>query len=349
MKNHKRFEELIQGYLDNALSNKERQDLENHLKFCKMCEEKLRSKEKLLQKLRSTKEEIQCPDYLVDNILRNTTQKETPVIIRSYKIRWRYLAVSAAAVLIVVSTVLLNIEDNKQIFTTKGIEEIQEKEAVDEVEISVSTDISLDKKKIEREEEKGLTMRSISKEPSVPKFYPSEQKKDFAESEKTSEITLSEDKREFAAFDESHEKMPPALSKATEVQPSAAIKRERSGESLTFEAETVRKIGEIPPAVPGGVPAFKIISEEDFKETRFVFPEEGSVVGKDFEIVLILENPEEKIEITLDGEKIVDYTREKDSNIIFIGSDSLPPLEEGLHFLSIVATKEKNITFYKEG
>jgi hypothetical protein len=348
MINHKRFEELIQGYVDNALSNKERLDLENHLKSCKMCEEKLRSKEKLLQKLRSTKEEIQCPDYLIDNILRNTTQKETPVIVRSYKIRWKYLATSAAAVLIVISTVLLNIEDKKQILTTKGIEEIQEKEAVDEVEISGSTSIPLDKKKIEREEEKEPTMRSISKEPSAPKFVPLEQKKDFAKSEKPSEISLSEDIREFATPEESYEKMP-TLSKVTEAQTPDAIKRERSRESLSFESEPVRKIGEIPPAVPGGVPAFIVISEEDFKETRFVFPEEGSVVGKDFEIVLILENPEEKIEITLDGEKIVDYTREKDSNVIFIGSDSIPPLEEGLHYLSLATKEEKSITFYKEG
>ncbi len=348
MKNHKRFEELIQGYVDNALSNKERQDLENHLKSCKMCEEKLKAKEKLLQKLRSTKEEIQCPDYLIDNILKNTTRKETPVIIRSYKIRWRYLAVSAAAVLIVISTVLLNIEDNKQIFTKKGIKEIQEKEAVEETEISEITDISLDKKKVEGKEEKKPIMRSISKETSTPKISSFEKKKDFAASERPSETPLSEDMREFAESEESHDKML-TLSKATKALPSATIKRERSGESLTFEPKTDREIGKIPPALPGGIPAFKVISEEDFKETRFVFPEEGSVVGKDFEIVLILENPTEKIEIILDGEKIVNYTREKDSNVIFIGSDSIPPLEEGLHYLSLETKEEKSITFYKEG
>jgi hypothetical protein len=348
MKNHKRFEELIQGYVDNALSNKERLDLENHLKSCKMCEEKLKAKEKLLQKLRSTKEEIQCPDYVIDNILKNTTQKETPAIIRSYKIRWRYLAVSAAAVLIVVSTVLLNIEDSKKIFTTKGSEEIQKKEAVDEVEILKSKDTSLDKKEVEKEEEKKLTMKSISKEPDAPKISSPEKKKDFAASEKPSDITSSEDIREFTASEEAYEKMP-MLSKAPKALPSAAIKSDRSGESLTFEPETGIEIGEIPPAIPGGIPAFMAISEENFKETRFVFPEEGSVVGKDFEIVLILENPEEKIEITLDGEKIVNYTREKDSNVIFIGSDSIPPLEEGLHYLSLSTKEEKSITFYKEG
>ena len=78
-------------------------------------------------------------------------------------------------------------------------------------------------------------------------------------------------------------------------------------------------------------------------------PEEGSVVGEDFEIVLILKNPAEKIEISLDGEKITNYKKTIDSNIIFIGSDSFPALEEGLHFLSVFTTKEESLTFYKEG
>ncbi len=348
MKKHKRFEELIQGYVDNGLSNKERQDLENHLKSCKMCEEKLKIKEKLLKKLRSTREEIQCPDYLIENILKNTTQKETPVIISSSKIRWRYLAVSAAAALIIVSTVLLNIENSNRILTTKKPQEIREQIPLEEVEISKSEEISLDKKKVEWKEEEKSIMKSASKEPSAPKISLPEEKTDFAASEKPSETPLSEDMREFAASEESSEKTP-TLSKATKAPTSAIIKRDRSEESLTFEPEEGIETGKIPPAIPGGVPAYKIISEENFKETRFVFPEEGSVVGKDFEIVLILENPTETIEISLDGEKIVNYTREKDSNVIFIGSDSIPPLEEGLHYLSLATKEEKSITFYKEG
>ena len=60
MKNHKRFEELIQGYADNALSNKERRKLKAHLKSCKECAKKLKERKKLSEKLRSSKEEIQC-------------------------------------------------------------------------------------------------------------------------------------------------------------------------------------------------------------------------------------------------------------------------------------------------
>jgi hypothetical protein len=348
MKNHKRFEELIQGYVDNALSNKERQDLENHLKSCKMCEEKLKERKNLLKKLRSGREEISCPDYLINNILKNTTQKEAPVIISSSKIRWRYLAVSAAAVLIIVSTVLLNIEDSKQIMTTKGIEEIQKKEAVEEVKISRSTELSSDKKKAEEIRDEKATIKFGTEASKVPQAPLLEKKVDFAATEKLKGATLSEDMSDFAEAEEIQKKAP-ILSKAAKAPPSGTIKREQIKETRAFAPGAKTETESVSPQVFEHALLGEGISIRLFEETRFVFPEEGSVVGKDFEIVLILEDPKEAFEIRLDGEKITNYTKDKDSNVIFIGSDSIPPLEEGLHYLSLPTKEEKSITFYKEG
>ncbi len=326
MKNHKRFEELIQGYLDNALDNKERRDLEKHLKSCEKCKEELKRKETLLQKLRLTKEEIQCPDYLIDNILKNTTQEEVPVIISSAKIRWRYLAVSAAAVLIIVSTVLLNIDNDNLTLTTKKPQEIQKTETLDEIEVLKSAEKSLDKEKVEEVGDARPVVESRLKEAKVPRTSLPVAKKDFVEGEKIQKFS-----KELAA------------PKGKTTMDFSQSEETYSLEPPNFKIERLSsKISES--ALAGG-----IISEEDFKETRFVFPEEGSVVGKDFEIVFILEDPDEAVEISLDGEKITNYTKDEDSNVIFIGSDSIPPLEEGLHYLSLSTKGEKNITFYKEG
>ncbi len=326
MKNHKRFEELIQGYLDNALDNKERRDLENHLKSCEKCKEELKRKEKLLQKLRLTREEIQYPDYLIDNILKKTTQKEAPVIISSSKIRWRYLAVSAAAVLIIFSTVLLKIEYDNLTLITKKPKEIKKIETLDEIEALKSAEKFLDKEKVEEVSDGRPVVESGLEETKVPRASLSVAKKDFVEGEKIQKSAKE--------VDAPKGKIAMDFSQSEEIYPS---------EPSDFKIE--RAFSEVSEsALAGG-----IISEEDFKETRFVFPEEGSVVGKDFEIVLILEDPDEAIEISLDGEKIVNYTKGEESNVIFIGSDSIPPLEEGLHYLSLSAKGEKNITFYKEG
>jgi hypothetical protein len=348
MKNHKRFEELIQGYVDNVLSDKERQDFEEHLKSCKMCEEKLKIREKLLEKLRSGKEEIQCPDKLIDNILKRTSQKEAPTIISSTIIRWKYLAVSAAAAVVIFSTVLLNLENNEQLLTPIEIKEPRGKGFPAEVEISKSKEISLDKEKVKsiKAEESDISLRS--EKPSAPKASLPEKKADFATAEKLKGDTFSADITEFVEDEELQEKTL-MLSKAAKSPPSTAIKRDRIKEIPAFKTKKDIEIESISPkALEYGILG-EGISMSVTEETRFVFPEEGSVVGKDFEIVLILENPKEKIEITLDGEKIVDYTIEEDSNIIFIGSDSLPPLEAGLHYISLTTKEEKSITFYKEG
>jgi hypothetical protein len=326
MKNHKRFEELIQGYLDNALDSKERRDLEKHLKSCEKCREELKRKETLLQKLRLTKEEIRCPDYLIDNILKNTTQKEAPVIISSSKIRWKYLAVSAAAVLIIVSTVLINIEYDNSNLITKRPREMQKIENLDKIEVLKSAEKFLDEEKVKEVSDGRPVAESRLEEAKVPRTPLPVAKKDFVEREK-----VQKSSKELAA------------PKGKITMDFSQIEETYSLES--YDSKTERSFSEVSEsALAGG-----IISQEDFKETRFVFPEEGSVVGEDFEIVLILEDPDEAIEISLDGEKIANYTKDKDSNVIFIGSDSIPPLEEGLHYLSLSAKGEKNITFYKEG
>jgi hypothetical protein len=331
MKNHKNFEELIQGYVDGALDDKELKELEEHLKSCKTCAKKLEEREKLSEKLLSSKEEIKCPDNLIDNILKSTTRKEAPEIINTFKIRWKYLAVSAAAVLIVVSTVLLNIEEIDRIPTAQKPQETREKISSETPEILETEEISLAEKKPEQKEEES-TLKTASKEPGVPKISLPGKKKDFVTAEKDKGSSLSGSMQDYAESGKTEKRETDMCQAKAARTPKEASERERP--SFAFSEKDLT----------GGISA-----GEEFEETRFVFPEEGSVVGDDFEIVLILEKPEEEIEISLDGEKITNYTKEKDSNIIFIGSDSIPSLEEGLHFLSLKTKEEKNITFYKEG
>ena len=348
MKNHKRFEELIQGYLDDTLSEEERKGLENHLESCEACREKLKNREGLLQELRLSREEIECPDYLIDNILKNTTRKETPVIISSSKIRWRYMLASAAAVVIVITTVLLNIEEINLMPTMKkphGV--VTKKTSREEKILEKKTEISSPKRKIEetRGEKPHLTSgRERLKAPEAP--LP-EKKVDLAAIEQPKEVPATESRQEFALSKKSEEEAP-TLS-AAKAPPPAAIKRDSFKGTRSFALAADMEMESTSSKVLEQAKSGAGISVRFSEETRFVFPEEGSVVGQDFDIVLVLENPEEAIEISLDGEKIVNYTIEKDSNIIFIGSDSIPPLEEGLHYLSLKTKEETSITFYKEG
>jgi hypothetical protein len=349
MKNHKRFEELIQGYLDDTLSEEERKGLENHLEACEACREKLKIREDLLGKLRIGREEIQCPDYLIDNILKNTTRKETPVIISSSKIRWRYLVPCAAAALIVITTVLLNIEDISQMTTTKKPQGFTAKETLEKEKILENkTAVSPAKREAEeiRDEEPHLVSgveRATATEAALP-----EKKVRVTPIEQPKEAHLTEGSQEFTVSKKSEEKAP-MFSKAAKAPPPAAIKGDQFDKTRTFKLVADMEMESISSKVSEHAILGEGISIRFYEETRFVFPEEGSVVGKDFDIILILENPAEAIEISLDGEKIVNYTIEEDSNIIFIGSDSIPPLEEGLHYLSLKAKEEKCITFYKEG
>jgi hypothetical protein len=348
MNNHRKFEELLQGYLDNNLNSQETEDFKIHLKSCKKCEENLNTRKKLLEELRSTKEEIQCPDYLIDNILQNTTKKNVIPIISSKIIRWKYLVVGAVAMFIVVSTVLINTMDNQNLLTTKNIiKQEKKKPLLKEIENTKEEKRSAEKEKAVGEKG-GNPVEKVSKPLIAPSFSAPEPKTDVAKSKEQKDILSSTDmiaKKETEAIQTEtplpqNAPKPSSLRETSKEQSeetkihvafSRAAKEEESQITSEYDAEIV------------GIPGYS------FEETRFVFPEEGSVVGEDFDIVLILENPTEKIEINLDGEQITNYKKTGDSNIIFIGSDSLPPLEEGLHFLSIVTTKEKNITFYKEG
>jgi len=328
MNNHRRFEEFLQGYLDNTLNNQETEDFKIHLKSCKRCKEKLKTREKLLEKLRSTKEEIPCPDYLVDNILKKTTKKKPNPIISSNRIQWKYIVVGAAAMLIVVSTVLINTMDNQNLLTTKNVTKKEKKE-----NLLRGTE----------------TTKSVEASPKIaPHFHAPEPKTDMAKREEKKEILSSTDMIAEKEPDVIETEIP-APSKPSQLLSSKDISGGKSEQTKTSVAFS-RAAKEEEIDIASEYDAETVVTPGySFEETRFVFPEEGSVVGEDFDIVLILENPTEKIEISLDGEQITNYKKIIDSNIIFIGSDSLPPLEEGLHFLSIVATKEKNITFYKEG
>jgi hypothetical protein len=324
MKNHKKYEELIQGYLDDGLNDIEKQDLKDHLKSCKICQGKLNERKNLLETLRSAKDEIECPDYLIDRILKNTTRKESEPVI----IRWKYLAVSAAAIFIIFSAILFNIEENKQILTTKGFEKSAEKESPEETKTQKSIDTFLDKKKEYIAKDK----KPLSRPPSeVAKIEPP----------KAPEANLPEITADFDGA-EKLEEAPSGVGVEAPVITKMDIIKESQPSAPHFESEKVA-------FAASRSASEEAFSEEYLEETRFVFPEEGSVVGEDFEIVLILDKPAEKIEINLDGEKITYYTKTKDSNVVYIGSDSLPPLEEGFHYLSILTPEEKAITFYKEG
>jgi len=350
MNNHKRFEELLQGYLDNALNSKEKEMFKNHLKSCKRCEKKLKERKNFLETLRSTKVEIQYPDYLIDNILKNTTKKQSSEIISSKTIRWRYLAVGAAAILIVFSTILFNIEDSRHIFITKDTKGIRKEKILTEETKTPKSE----KEILEQEESAVIAEKKRSTEEPLklteePKSAIPETKADFTGVEKKEIDILSENLAIDKTQNEDIQKEAQLPSIAAKASAPSITSKSRSKEPATlgFDYETEKTSADIAPFTED-IPTGGAL-ESDFEETRFVFPEEGSVVGKDFEIVIILKNPAENIEISLDGEKITNYTKTKDSNIIFIGSDSLPSLEEGLHFLSVSTTKEKNLTFYKEG
>ncbi|MCK4321399.1 zf-HC2 domain-containing protein [candidate division WOR-3 bacterium] len=87
--------------------------------------------------------------------------------------------------------------------------------------------------------------------------------------------------------------------------------------------------------------------KEFFGETRLIFPEEGSVVGDIFDVVIILKESGIKVELNIDGEKRI--FESNDSNVLFIQSDSLPVLENGIHYMSLVEPTQQSITFFKEG
>lgn len=347
MNNHKKFEEFLQGYLDNALNIEETEAFEKHLKTCEKCKQKLMERKNLLKNLRSEQEEIHCPDYLINKILKNTTQKLPKTIISSRTIRWRYLAVGAAAMLIVVSTVLVNNIDIQNILATKDFRGKGES-LLNETEIVNAAEKSLDKQEETVKEKEKTTTEKISKSPIAPSFAPAETKTAFAEAKRKEEV-LSLEKIEGGAKKEAITKAAPTLSRAAKpaVPGEIAEIELKQIKPAGYESDTDKLTAAF--AVDEETLSTGGVSEEDFAETRLVFPEEGSVVGEDFEIVLILKNPAEKIEISLDGEKITNYKKTIDSNIIFIGSDSFPALEEGLHFLSVFTTKEESLTFYKEG
>jgi len=345
MKNHRRFEELIQGYIDNALDDKELKALKKHLESCKECAKKLEERKALLRKIHSSKEEIQCPDNLIDIILKNTTRKETPEIISAFKIRWKYLAVSAAAVIIVISTVLLNMGEIDRIPTVPESKKALEKILSETPEIVETEEIpSVDKKN--EDEKKEAALRAVSNEPGQVEFVLPDKEMDFATVKKDKGSSLSGSIQNYTES-EKIEGQAPSIREETESR--SLMKTDKSqAKTLHFSETTSEREMSFSDATEDAL-TVGISSAIGFEESRFVFPEEGSVVGNDFEIVLILENPEEEIEISLDGEKITNYIKEKDSRIIFIGSDSIPPLEEGLHFLSLKTKEEKNIAFYKEG
>jgi hypothetical protein len=349
MNNHKKFEEFLQGYLDNALNIEEIEVFEKHLKTCEKCKQKLIERKNLLENLRSEQEENHCPDYLIDKILKNTTQKNPKTIISSRTIRWRYLAVGAAAMLIVVSTVLVNNMGIQNILATKDFREKEKGESLlNETEIVNAAEKSLDKQEETVKEKEKIKVEKNSKQPIVPHFAPPETKTEFADAKRKKEV-LPLEKIEEGTKKVAIPKAAPMFSRAAKpaVPGETAESELKQIKSAGYESDTDKLTADF--IVDEEILSVGAISEEDFAETRLVFPEEGSVVGEDFEIVLILKNPAEKIEISLDGEKITNYKKTIDSNIIFIGSDSFPALEEGLHFLSVFTTKEKSLTFYKEG
>ncbi len=246
MKNHNKYDDLIQGYIDGALDKEEERELKEHLKECKTCREKLKEKEKLIQLIKASKKEVLPPRNLASIIIKRTTRR------RIYRINWKYITAGAAAIFII-SIILFSYQMKKEI----PIAEKREESKI------IAEHPLQEKREVESKEEAGIK----------PKKVLQEQKK--------------------------------------------------------IEEEKV--------AHP----------QKPFEETCFVFPEEGSVVGDEFEVVIIMKEPEEEIELNIDGEKKRYPTR--GSNILYLHSDSLPALESGLHYLSIISPESQEITFYKEG
>lgn len=93
--------------------------------------------------------------------------------------------------------------------------------------------------------------------------------------------------------------------------------------------------------------AIQIVKSDEFSGDYIVYPEEGSVVGKNFEVVLVLKESVNQIELFIDGEK--ETFKSGGSNIVYISNKELPPLEEGMHHLSMEKPETGRVNFYKEG
>ena len=243
---HEKFDELIQGFIDNELTKEEENVLKKHLKSCNECREKLSVRKKTIKLIKNSEENVKPPRDLFRSIITHTSGRNI------YIISWKPVIIGAAA-LIIVSLILFIYFNNFRIPMTRDIE-------IDETPIVERSEV--------REEKIEKTQKEIIQK---------------AEEEK--EDSLNED--------------------------------------------------------------IKIPEKELFVETRLVFPQEGSVVGNEFEVVIILKEIGRKIELDIDGEKRV--FESKDSNILYINSDSLPILENGIHYLSLMEPVKEKIIFYKEG
>lgn len=247
MSNHKRFEELIQAYLDNSINDTDKKELLEHIKGCSKCKKELGERKQLISLLRESREDVEPPNEIIQEILSETTGKKETSSLRV----WRFVTVGAAAIIIITLIIY-----------------------------SLFSHLVTGDKKISREEEK------IEKTISIP------------DEKITDKESLEENENKKSMYVREEEK-----------------DREEKG----------------------------II---EFEENYLVFPEDGSVVGENFEIVVILDKPGDKIELSIDGEDMIFDS--EDSSIIYISSSELPVLEKGIHYLSLREPMKSSIKFYKE-
>jgi hypothetical protein len=243
---HDKFDELIQGFIDNELTKKEEKILKKHLKSCNECRKKLGFRKKEIKLIKKSKENIKTPEDLIRSVITNTSGRNI------YVINWKPVIIGAAAI-IIVSLILFIYFNNLRTPMARDIE--------------------------------------IEESPIVERFEMREEK-------------IEKPQKEI-------------------VQKAKEEKEDSLNEVI------------------------KIPEKEFFAETRLVFPEEGSVVGNKFDVVIILKETGRKIELDIDGEKRV--FESKDSNVLYINSDSLPILENGIHCLSLMAPVKEKINFFKEG
>lgn len=243
---HDKFDELIQGFIDNELTKEEEKVLKEHLKSCNECRKKLNFRKKTMKIIKKSKENVKPPGELTRSIIANTSGRNI------YIINWKPVIIGAAAI-IIISLILF-------IYFTN-------------LRIPMARDTEIEKPSI------------------VERFEVREEKIE---------------------------------------KPQNEIIQKTEGEQEDSLNEVI-----------------KIPEKEFFVETRLVFPEEGSVVGNKFDVVIILKNTGRKIELDIDGEKRI--FESKDSNILCINSDSLPILENGIHYLSLLEPVKEKITFFKEG
>ncbi len=147
------LEDKLDAYLDGELSRKEARSARKHLKMCDFCREQLREKRELSQRIRSLTVQ-QCPDRIVEFVVRETSAKKPSVRIRREGVSWRFAAVAATvatvALFLAVWPIIRTTPPNSQ-YEYSAAEIAQAKSDVERALIYVNEALTRTQKTLEQE------------------------------------------------------------------------------------------------------------------------------------------------------------------------------------------------------